>query len=106
MKLSRITTLALLGALAAPAMAYQLHQKIVPADGERGYVTYLDPSVQGKSRDQVKAELAEARAQNATAVRFGVWPTPRSTTVADGASVRRGAHEAARQPMSQQYLPN
>jgi len=102
-KLSRIALLAAAASIAAPAMAYRLDQVIVPVHGEKGYVTVTDPSVQGKTREQVKAELAEARVRYPAGVRVGVFPTPRSDVVADGASVRKGAYDAARLPVNQQY---
>ncbi len=102
-KLSRNALLAAVASLAAPAMAYQLNQVIVPVDGEKGYVTVTDPTVQGKTREQVKAELAEARVKYPAGVRVGVFPTLKSEIMADGNTVRKGAFDAARQPVNQQY---
>lgn len=105
MKLRRIATLATLASVAAisvPALAYQV---IVPTQDEKGYVARWDPTIQGKTRMQVKTELAQARAEQPNAVRFGVFPTPRSSVVADSATVQRGARDAMRQPVDRQYWP-
>jgi len=99
-RIAALSTLASVAAIAAPAMAYQV---ISPTTDERGYVMKWDPSVQGKTREQVKAELADARARNPNAVRLGVFPTPRSEVLADSAAVHRQARDAARLQVSPQY---
>lgn len=103
MKIRRIATLATLAsvaAIAAPAMAYQV---ITPTTDERGYVAKWDPAVKGKTREQVKAELADARAKHPNAVRLGVFPTPRPEVMADSTAVHRQARDAARLQLQPQY---
>ena len=88
-------------AIGTPALAYQV---ITPTQDERGYVSRWDPSVQGKTRAQVKAELAQAQAQNYNAVRIGVFPTPKAAKAADRAAVRGEALNVSRTPLDAQYL--
>ncbi len=101
MSLRHAFAAAALVAVGAPAFAYQV---ITPTLDERGYTQRWDPSVQGKTRAQVQSELAQARQQSPTAVRLGVYPTPRAAQPADRAQVQREGWRAARAADDPQYV--